>query len=83
VLPVARASCDQRTALATLTENSPAASRQVAPSRIAATTRSRRSEERARVIRCWPPPSQQLESEIQPSRNPQSDSIRRNRALVH
>jgi len=81
VLPVARSSCDHRTALATLTENAFAASRQLAPSRIALTTRSRRSQDRARVIRRWPPPSQQLESEITPRRNPKSGSIKKNHAL--
>jgi hypothetical protein len=30
---------------------------------------------------CWPPPSQQLESEISPSRNPQSDSVYDDHAL--
>jgi hypothetical protein len=81
VLPVARSSCDQRTALATLTEKVLAASRLLAPSRIAATTRCRKSGDRARVISCWPPSSQQLESEIQPRRNPSDDSVRWNQAL--
>ena len=82
MLPVLRSSRDQRTALATLTENAFAASRQLAPPRTAATTRSRRSGDRDRVIRCWPPPSQQLESETRPRRNPQIDSVRTNHALA-
>ena len=49
-LPVSRARLDQRAALATLTEKALAASRQLAPPAIAATTRSRRSRDRARVI---------------------------------
>ncbi|WP_226382272.1 hypothetical protein, partial [Falsiroseomonas ponticola] len=40
-----------------------------------------RSVDNALVMGCWPPPSQQLESEISPSRNPQSDSVYDDHAL--
>jgi len=75
-LPVVRTRCAQRIAVAGLTSKCSAACRQLIPALIAATTRSRKSNEYGRPIDAGLHPSQHLESEITPRRNPYSIQAR-------
>jgi len=72
--PVRRLRCDHFTTEDTATSNRSDTDRQLSPLATVATTHSRRSSERALAIRCWPPPSQHLESDSQPLGKPKSDS---------
>ena len=75
--PFARSRCDHFTALATLTPNTRAVSRQERPPTTDAATRSRRSFEYALAIHADLQPSQKLESQLTPLGNPLSIQTRR------